>query len=209
MKRLLPRAIMSLALCLGISVAHAGQAAAQPRGATKPDSITESDWRSLRQAISKAVPLQKFVGDTTGTIDDVATGDAFGDQFGTAVAVSGDTALVGVWLDDVGSQQNRGSAFVFVRQGSTWIQQAHLLASNGVAQDGFGRSVALEGDFAVIGAEPGDLGLTDRPGKAYVFRRTDGVWIEENKLIASDSLNGDQFGHSVAISGDTAVVGAP
>jgi hypothetical protein len=127
-----------------------------------------------------------------------ASDAAADDYFGCAVAVSGDTAVIGA--DGAGT----GAAYVFQRSGATWSQQAKLLPSDGQPQDGFGNSVAINGDTIVVGTwrQP------PASGAAYVFVRS-GVWIQQQKLVASDSASGDRFGNSVAISGDTIVVGAP
>ncbi len=81
-----------------------------------------------------------------------ASDGAAGDYFGSSVALSGDTALVGAAGDDVGVNTDQGSAYVFVRSGTTWTQQAQLTASDGAAYDHFGSSVALSGDTALVGA---------------------------------------------------------
>ena len=82
-----------------------------------------------------------------------------------------------------------------------------LLDSNGEAFDGFGTSVAVDGDTAVIGAHlDGDNGVES--GSAYVFTRNAGVWSEQQKLTASDGAAGEEFGISVAVGGDTALIGA-
>src|SRR5262249_21382453 len=101
------------------------------------------------------------------------------DQFGYAVAISGDAAIVGAWLessnatgiDGDGTDNTAfgsGAAYSFTRNGSTWSQQAYIKASNTEAQDKFGISVAVDGDTGVVGAylEPGQGALT---GAAYVF----------------------------------------
>jgi len=131
---------------------------------------------------------------------------AAGDQFGRSVSVSGDTAVVGAWLDDDGGA-NSGSAYVFVRSGGVWTQQAKLTAADAAAGDEFGLSVALSGDTVVVGANRDDDAGTDS-GSAYVFVRSGGVWTQQAKLTAADAAAGDVFGYNVALSGDTAVVGA-
>ncbi len=102
---------------------------------------------------------------------------------------------------------NSGSAYVFTRSGGVWSQQAKLTASDPAAFDEFGYSVAVSGDTAVIGAYGDDDGGSDS-GSAYVFTRTGGVWSQQAKLTASDAAASDWFGWSVAVSGDTAVIGA-
>ena len=110
------------------------------------------------------------------------------------------------WDDNAGGS-DAGAAYVFVRSSGTWAQQAKLTASDGEKDDFFGRAVAISGDTAVIGAR-GDDYLGDYAGAAYVFVRSGGTWAQQAKLTASDREANDQFGQAVAISGDTAVVGA-
>ena len=135
-----------------------------------------------------------------------ATDAAAGDQFGGSVAISGDTVAAGASLDD-DCGTDSGSVYVFTRSGSSWIQQAKLTATDGAASDQFGASVAIFGDTVVAGASLDDDGGTSS-GSAYVFTRSGGNWSQQVKLFAFDGAAGDQFGISVAISGDTVVVGA-
>ena len=133
---------------------------------------------------------------------------AVGDRFGSSVAIDGDTALVGAYLDDVGANSNQGSAYVFTRSGSTWTQQAKLTAGDGAFGDGFGGSVAIDGDTALVGAIDDDVGANTDQGSAYVFTRSGSTWTQEAKLTAGDGAASDYFGYSVALDGDTALVGA-
>jgi hypothetical protein len=127
------------------------------------------------------------------------------DQFGDAVAISGDTAIVGAWFDDdLGADS--GSVYVFVRSGETWTQQAKLTAADGAADDRFGASLGISNDTLVVGAFGDDYKGHDA-GSIYIFVRTGGVWSEQSKLTAADSADYDLFGFSVAISGDTVVAG--
>ncbi len=134
------------------------------------------------------------------------------DWFGVAVAISGRRAIVGAEHDsDNGT--NAGAAYVFRREtdsGDRWSQTAALLAADGAAHDNFGSSVALAGDIALVGAG-GDDDNGDASGSAYVFRGSAGEpgdWEQVAKLVASDGMRGDDFGRSVAISGNSAIVGA-
>ena len=132
------------------------------------------------------------------------------DQFGKSVSICGDTAIVGAWKDYGPSGWEEGSAYVFVRIGTTWTEQARLVASDPRSWSDFGYSVAICGDTAIVGAmgqEPSS-GSGLRTGAAYVFVRTGTQWTEQAKLIASDGDDSDRFGASVSISHDTAVVGA-
>ena len=139
----------------------------------------------------------------------VHTGISGGDNFGDAVAIEGDTAVVGAprWDVDPDADHARGAAYVFTRSGSTWTQQAQLLSSDLSEFDRFGASVALDGDTMVIGA-PGESGQFFAEGAAYVFARSGNAWVEQAKLKAADPQDTDVFGVSVAVDGDTVIVGS-
>jgi hypothetical protein len=130
------------------------------------------------------------------------------DNFGDSVAISGETLVVGATGDDIGANGNQGSAYVFVRAGATWSEQQKLTASDGAAGDVFGGSVAISGETFVIAARSADTGANLSQGSAYVFVRTGSSWTQQQKLLAADGAASDQFGFSVAISGETIVVGA-
>jgi hypothetical protein len=130
-----------------------------------------------------------------------ASDPAPGDRFGRSVALSEDTAIVGAWGDDEGS----GSARVFIRSDESWTEQVKLVASDATPHDLFGYSIALSGNTVLIGA-PGDGQYS---GSAYAFTRSGNVWSQQAKLIAPDATGFAEFGVSVALSGNTAVVGAP
>ena len=140
----------------------------------------------------------------------VADDGATNDFFGFSVALSGDTAVIGAFRDsDDVKGVDSGSAYVFARSGTYWSQQAKLTATDGAANDTFGGNVALSGDTTVIGAlgDDDDVNGVDS-GSAYVFTRSGTSWSEQAKLTAADGAAGDEFGYSVALSGDTAVIGA-
>src|SRR4029453_9616491 len=94
---------------------------------------------------------------------------------------------------------------VFVRSGTTWTEQQRLLAPDGAANDWFGSAVSVSGDTLVIGAPRDDF----EKGSAYVFVRSGTTWTYQQKLMASDGATNEDFGLTVSVSGDTAVVGAP
>ena len=134
----------------------------------------------------------------------IATDGADSDLFGISVAVSGDTAVIGADSDDDKGSFS-GSAYVFIRAADgTWSQQAKLTAVNGSAHYGFGISVSVSGDTAVIGAASND----SFKGLAYVFTRVGETWSQQAKLTAADRADDDWFGYSVSVSGGTAVIGA-
>lgn len=134
---------------------------------------------------------------------------ATNDFFGLSVSLSGNTAAVTAFGDDVGTNENQGSAYIFTRGGTVWTQQQKLTANDGGAGKFFGRSIALSGDTVVVGDSIDQIGSNFDQGSAYVFIRTGTTWTQQQKLTADDGSEGDQFGLSVALSGDTLVVGAP
>ena len=138
----------------------------------------------------------------------VAADGAEGDLFGISVAISGDALVVGA-RDHDAVAPNSGAAYVFRYDKTGWTQEAELSASDGAADDFLGVRVAIDGDVVIAGAPTADVGGGDS-GAAYVFRFDGTSWTQEAKLTAPDGgTAGDRFGSSVAINGDTAVVGAP
>jgi hypothetical protein len=132
---------------------------------------------------------------------------AANDWFGYAVAVDGDTVVVGAYKDDAKGADS-GSAYVFVRTGGTWTQQAKLLASDGTAYDYFGTAVAVDAGTVVVGANCDDNDKGPDSGSAYVFVRTGGTWTQQAKLVPADGAASDYFGYAVAVDAGTVVVGA-
>ena len=133
---------------------------------------------------------------------------AANDYFGWSVALSGDTALVGADGKTVSGQSQAGAAYVYTRSGTTWSQQTELTASDGAVHDSFGVSVALDGAAALVGADSRTVGGYANAGAAYVFTRTGTTWSQQTELSASDAATDDSFGYPVALSGDTALIGA-
>ena len=133
------------------------------------------------------------------------SGAAF-DDFGVSVSILDDYVIVGAMEDNL-NRDRSGSAYIFKRTDTSWVEEAKLLASDGADRDLFGVSVSISGDYAVVGAHYNDIN-GDRSGSAYVFKRTGTSWAQEAILLPSDGEGGDLFGLSVSISGDFAVVGA-
>ncbi len=133
----------------------------------------------------------------------IASDSTKGHGFGRYVSISGDYVIVGApW-----NHENPGSAYIFRREGSTWSEEARLIASDGEWGDEFGTSVSISGDYTVIGA-PGDNNDNGiNAGSAYIFKRDGNTWIQEVKLIQSDNTE-DYFGTSAAIDEDYIIIGA-
>lgn len=138
-----------------------------------------------------------------------ASDAAGGDVFGWSVSIDGDTAIVGARMDDCAAGTNCGSAYVFRFDGTSWIQEQKLTATDAAANDGFGASVSVSGGIVIVGAYLDDCADGSDCGSAYVFRFNGTSWFQEQKLIAADAAAADAFGWSVSIDGDTAIVGAP
>lgn len=159
-----------------------------------------------------------------------ASNTGSGDNFGRAIALSGDTLVVGAPQEasaaiGIGGNQadntavGAGAVYVFVRSGTTWSQQAYLKASNTSAFDAFGAAVALSGDTLAVGATGeasaatginGNQADNSAPtaGAVYVFTRTGSTWAQQSYLKASNTGTGDLFGNALALAGDTLAVGA-
>ncbi|MGC1377895.1 MAG: FG-GAP repeat protein [Anaerolineales bacterium] len=194
-----------------------------PVQAQTPVGLRPADWKQIRALLpAAAIDAQQAYVKASNT-------DAE-DNFGAAIAISGDTLVVGAPYEassatgvngDQGDNtaSNSGAVYVFTRNGSVWSQQAYIKASNAEAYDDFGSSVAISGDTLVVGAYGESSNATgvdgnqtdnsaDLSGAVYVFTRSSGIWSQQSYIKSSNTGANDYFGGSVAISGDTLVVGA-
>ncbi|HEV8593205.1 MAG TPA: FG-GAP-like repeat-containing protein [Pyrinomonadaceae bacterium] len=138
----------------------------------------------------------------------LANDGAVADKFGYSVAISENTIVVGAFNDD-SPLSNAGSAYVFVRSGTTWTFQQKLTANDATADDQFGNAVAITGEVIAVGANHADLPSNSEAGAVYVYLRTGTVWAQTQRLSPSlDVLLGDHFGDSLAVSGNKLVIGA-
>jgi hypothetical protein len=144
----------------------------------------------------------------------LASDAASSDYFGQSVSLSadGNTAIIGAFQEDTGANTNNGAAYIFTRSGSTWTQQAKLLASDAATEDSFGISVSLsaDGNTAMVGAYAESTSPNTGNGAVYVFTRSGTTWTQQQKLLASDAASTEDFGWSIALSldGSTALIGA-
>ena len=137
------------------------------------------------------------------------------DRFGWSVDIDGNFAIVGAYADDFGATNpNMGSAYIFQKVGSEWVQIQKIYNEDQDDYDRFGWSVAIDGNYAIVGAYGEDHDEFDgaplaKAGSAYIFERgEDGIWVQVQKIVAADRAADDEFGWSVAIHGTTAIVGA-
>lgn len=124
-------------------------------------------------------------------------------QFGSSVVMAGDTALISA------TDLYQGMVHVFVRQGNSWMRQATLRGADAVPFDAFGAALALDGDTALVSAPFQNVGNRVGSGAVYVFVRSQGIWTQQAKLLASNPGSNDAFGDALALSGDTALIGGP
>ncbi len=124
-----------------------------------------------------------------------------GDKFGWSVAISGDRVVAGALFGD-GNETDSGAAYVFERNGDEWMQVAKLSADDGLSDEEFGHAVAVDRDTIAVGAQRAMGG-----GAVYVFTFDGSAWSQSAKLQPSDGTNENVFGSSVALDGDTLVVG--
>ncbi|VAW44431.1 Thiamin-phosphate pyrophosphorylase [hydrothermal vent metagenome] len=150
--------------------------------------------------------FELLAGKWTQTAKLLATDGTSGDLFGYSVSILGDRVLIGAYLDDEKGRAS-GSAYVFDFLDGSWVQTAKLQATDGVAGAQFGVAVSLSGDRALIGAK-GDKQKARFSGSAYIFDLVDGRWSQATKLIAKDGTAFANFGNSVSLSGNRALIGA-
>jgi hypothetical protein len=148
----------------------------------------------------------------------VASDRAGGDNFGFGVAISGDYAIAGAQYEDEDASggaalNSAGSAYIFKQTTGVWAQQNKVVTPLQwvvtATNDNFGYSVAINGDYAIVGAYQEDedasgASLLSGAGSAYIFKKTAGIWAQQQKIVASDRAADDRFGYTVAISGDYA-----
>ena len=133
------------------------------------------------------------------------------DTFGTSVSMDGNVVVVGAPSGDAPNMELSGTAYVFRFDGSNWIEEQLLSASDASFGGAFGFSVSVSGDAILIGAQIDSKSCPAKGtqcGAAYVFRHDGNTWLEEAKLTASDAAANDRFGYSVSLDGDVGIVGA-
>jgi hypothetical protein len=130
------------------------------------------------------------------------------DNFGASVALDGSTLVVGANGATVGGNAAQGAVYVFTESNGTWTQTQKLTVDDGAAYDNFGLSVALKGSTILVGSPAATIGTNAGQGALYVFTESNGTWSQTQKLTASDGAANDSFGESVALDGNTALIGA-
>jgi hypothetical protein len=165
-----------------------------------------SDFDEFEESFQKTRMEKHPILDRNDIQELFASDGATGDLFGCSVSIDGDYTIIGAENDDDNGEYS-GSAYIFKRDGTVWVEQSKLLPSDGESWEFFGVSVSIDGDYAVIGAShDDDNGYCS--GSAYIFKRDGTVWVEQSKLLPSDGKKDLTFGCSVSIDGDYALIGA-
>jgi len=139
----------------------------------------------------------------------IASDGKAGDRFGSSVAIFENYAVVGAPFHDTNGNSNQGKAYIFKYNGVEWVEEAILTASDGIVDHEFGSSVAIFGDFALIGSPKfATAGAGQNIGKVYVFHKVNGAWVEESTISASDAISDDLFGCRISMSGDNVIITA-
>ncbi len=128
------------------------------------------------------------------------------DNFGDAVSINNDYIVVGAYGDD-NNGASSGSIYIFHYDGSSWIEQQRILANDGAANDVFGCSVSIDGNYIAVGAS-GDENTWRRSGSVYIYNYDGSNWVFQQKITASDAFQDDFFGVSVSLSGNRVLVGS-
>ncbi len=162
------------------------------------ENATYANWSSLSPQDKQFALNSKLLGSNTAKTA----------NFGNQVDISGETAVVGAWYDNIGSNTAQGSAYVYVKKNGFWVEQAKLTAADGTPKLHFGNSVAIDGDTIVVGAPVGRSVKERNKGAVYVFTRKGDHWGEQIKLTPSSPTLVELFGTAVDISGDTIIAGS-
>ncbi len=184
----------------------------------KIQTTSEKTLRVLALFVLSTIANSLFAQNWDEVVKAVATDRAANDLYGYSVSISGDYAIVGAKQEDhnaAGGQflENAGAAYILKNNSGTWTVVQKLVASDRATDDEFGSSVAISGDYAIVGAPRKTIkvgfDLESYAGAAYIFKNTFGTWSQLSKLVSKEPNFADEFGYSVAISEDYAIVGAP
>jgi hypothetical protein len=203
-----------VALCLWQCPSEVDQTPTTPGGLTGTSVAIDGDLAVIGAPIGTGNDWATGMAIVYRNIDNVWVREAelvahdgqVGDMMGVSVDVSGNRVIAGAWFENHAGT-NSGAAYIFQYIGDEWIQTDKLVASDGAAQDSFGRRCAIDGDICVVTA-PLDDDNGSSSGSAYVFQ-FDGTWFQLQKLTAKTGTGDDQFGLGLAMDGERIVIGAP
>ena len=215
-------AVLTVAGLAGLSVSFAAEKIVAPDAASQDrlgtsvaidgDLVAVGAPRADQAARGAGiVRLQERAGD--GSWNEIATllaSDAARyDEFGSSVAIAGDMIVVGAPKVNEAGRGNSGAVYVFTRNGQSWIETARLAAASPQSNGLFGTSVGIDGGTITVGAPGHATAGGSRAGEVFVYVPDGAGWTEQATLTPSDAAAQQVFGESVAITGDTVLVGAP
>lgn len=134
---------------------------------------------------------------------------ASGYIFGNSVSISGNYAIVGAYSEDVGANTNQGSASIYQYNGTSWVLMQKITDAGGAANEFFGASVSISGNYAIVGADHDVVGANTNQGSASIYQYNGTSWVLMQKISDAGGAASDFFGASVSISGNYAIVGTP
>ena len=200
----------------GASLAYGGLVVTDARGRTLPAWLALAGGRLLIGVDDRRAVYPLRVDPLLGQSELAAANGARGEEFGEAVAISGETIVVGTPNYTVRSSDvEQGAAYVFTKPAAGWshaVQRAVLTARHGLSEELFGHSVAVSANTIVVGAPFRQVGRHIGQGAAYVFVKPASGWrnaTQSATLSAARGAENEYFGESVAIAGATIVCGAP
>jgi hypothetical protein len=178
-------------------------------GYSSPRAVVGASFGQLATGAADVGTAYVYLVGSVGATQEaelVAGDGGAGERFAEASAISGDSVVVGASQHAHGTTDS-GSAYVYVRNGSTWSQQQELRASVPVATGYFGGAVAISGDTIAVGSIQAKNAAGGTIGAVYVFTRSGTTWTEEAKIIPSDAVTFTQVGSAIALQGDTLALG--
>jgi FG-GAP repeat len=159
---------------------------------------TDQGSVSLYQLTGGSWVLMSKITDPTG---------AANDWFGNSVSISGNYVIVGAWYDDVDANTDQGSVSIYQLTGGSWVLMNKITDPTGAANDWFGNSVSISGNYVIVGARYADVGANTDQGSVSIYQLTGGIWVFMKKITDATGAAFDAFGSSVSISGNYAIVG--
>jgi hypothetical protein len=189
---------------LGAAAAARGPVLLGPTGILSGHGGQSTGTGAPSPAVTPAVA---GVGSPLSEISEVSGGG--GDAFGTSVAISGSTAVVGAPAETANGNPAQGVVRIYAKSGTAWVLQAEFTSDDGATEDQFGSSLAITGSILVVGAPEHTVDGHINVGAAYVFTKSGTVWSQTAELVPSDPNVASGFGTSVSISGSTIAVGDP
>ena len=172
------------------------------------DATGRASWQTLSTTSGFGAWGDCSTSNISGYNPITASNGTIQDKFGTSASINGNYAIVGAFNKTIGANASQGAAYIYFFNGTNWVEQQMLTASDGAANDFFGGTVSINGNYAIVGANYKTVGGNAIQGKAYIFFNNGTSWVQVGTgITASDGAANDYFGR-VSINGNYAIVGA-